>query len=208
MSNHNQNSHTPHSNRAQNEASGKQADEPIAKVGFFSVEVALPQNRQLIFAPTGEHLRGRWDFQKVLAQEMGKDLRSIVHEVPAIPGVWIEIHLSERWVRVCDPLEMTAEGKEIYRKLLAIAERNPRLFGNATKAHPDVKDVGVTDTTLKNWMYHTTRLVNASKVIVNKHSEKFPEDLREINALPGMIDIQPFSVTAPRAERYVKEVAL
>lgn len=180
-------------------------DAPIDPDGYLSGEVVLPQNRNLIFAPTGAKLRGRWDFSKVLSQNLGEDLRKIVHELPIIPGLWIEIHAKERWVRICDPLEVTEEGRRLHEKMKTLFARIPRLVGSGVGVYQEEKSTDVSDTTLKNWLYHTTRLVLSGKLLVNPHSCPFPR-LEEINKLPGLIDTQPFSQTMPKDKRFVKEV--
>lgn len=88
----------------------------------FQIEVNGPKNEQLIFAPIGQKLRGRWDFSRT-QRDKSDPMKALALATPVIPGIVIVLDTDAKEGQIVDPLSETRDGKAVFARIQEVAKR-------------------------------------------------------------------------------------
>jgi hypothetical protein len=124
--------------------------------GVAGIEIGDERNRNFMWAPTQEILRGRWERSNLL----GDELVAETNQMPDIPGLWVMVDGRKRELRLLDPLN-DPKNRDLSRALsmkvkaflnLDMGPQQDRIWENAS------------DSLVKEWLYWMRRLVNGAPV--------------------------------------------
>lgn len=177
--------------------------------GKVVIELGDDRNRMIVFGPTKEKLRGRWDKANLRGDEVTEQMEYI----PTIPGLHIELDGRKRQARIYDPLTLPQ-----YKRTLEQARKGHRHVLKRD-AHPDDERVKekMTDTDIKTWLYHMRRLVDGTPPVddpVTGRTTGGPQahlvegtlpSYEEIEALPGKTG-QEFYNSSSKRVRWREDV--
>lgn len=152
----------------------------------ITIEIGDDRNRQVLFAPTQEKLRGRWsNFNSNGARSMHPSLA----QMPAIPGIYLRVNLAKRQLTRLDPLKDTEEGRRIWEQVQRILEADSAHF-NMMKPWDKVVVDNAPENQVKTWVYWFCRLVesNQAKVISGELPTK-----EELARMPGRALTEQFN---------------
>ncbi len=149
------------------------------------VEVCMEKNRQLIFTPLNEKLRGRWNNTVAAGRSMHESLQTL-SELPYIPGIRLLVDTAKRRLGKIDPLG-TDEFAATFRIINKVAGDHPQLFGGSQVRVEDpvlYEADQVSDDELKRWLYWIWRGIKGGKLMVVSGTAP---SIDEIRALPGYV---------------------
>lgn len=188
------------------EMEGERTEPPINRRPTFSnesfrgrvvIEVGDDRNRNFLWNPTQDLLRGAWRRENLRSGELNR----LTEQIPSIPGIRIEIDGRRRICRIYDPLN-----NEGLKPLLERIQRGVKSAMNSEQG-PERDKVyqDCDDTTLKTWLYWARRLVNGTPRQRNdeedmdgyggpqaKVIEGLLPTLREIERLAGKTTVSQF----------------
>jgi hypothetical protein len=141
-----------------------------------TIEIGDEMNRQILFGPTQERLRGRWDVHNM---QRGDTSGVGLLQMPTIPGMYVILSPRERRGMILDPLAQP----ENINVLARISETHNSLFSRPCKPCEPIIREDMSDDDIATWMYWIWRCVHAKQARVL--SGKIPETEAEIQrALP------------------------
>jgi hypothetical protein len=120
-------------------------------------EVDGPKAYHLLWMPTMNRLRPRWDWTKL---PRGSTSEAGLAQVPAFAGMHIIINSKERWARVMDPLG----AKENQKLMVEVTASLKKIFGDTYTHVPPFEQRGMDDNMLATWLYWLWREVIADKM--------------------------------------------
>lgn len=128
-----------------------EARSPQAFRGRVVIEIGDDRNRNIMWNPTQDVLRGRWDKDKLRAGELNQKTEMI----PTIPGLRIEIDGRRRVLRIYDPLD-----SERLASLLAKVKRGVKAAINVDGTpEKERRYEDSSETEIKTWLWWARRLV-------------------------------------------------
>lgn len=80
------------------------------RIGEITVEVADENCRNLLWGPTQDRLRGRWDWSKL---PRGETSERGLTKMPIIPGLYITVQPRERRAVILDPLTLPENARTL-----------------------------------------------------------------------------------------------
>lgn len=172
----------------------EEARSPSAFRGRVVIELGDDRNRNILWGPTQEVLRGRWDKEKLRAGELNQKTELI----PTIPGMRIEIDGRRRILRIYDPL-----ASERLASLLAKVKRGIKEAVNQTGSpSPEKVYDNASETEIKTWLYWARRLLEGTPLIEDEATatvrggpqarliEGSVPSMSAIERLPGKIQME------------------
>lgn len=125
----------------------------------YIIEIAGRNNERHCFGPTGQTLRGRYDFSNVTHRDKSEAMKAM-SRVGVIQGICIELDTERAVGRVFDPLRETEEGRKKWSEVLAVIREYPFEFGNSTQLMEteDYRELSIDD--VKTWMYEMRKAVD------------------------------------------------
>lgn len=88
----------------------------------YRIEISGPKNEQLIFAPIGQKLRGRWDFSRT-QRDKSDPMKALALATPVIPGIVVVLDTDAKEGRIVDPLLESRDGNVVFAKIQEVAKR-------------------------------------------------------------------------------------
>lgn len=149
----------------------------------YTIEVAGPHNEYLLFQPTHERLRGRWDNALVGHRDKGEMMKGL-SRVHIIPGLYISLDTDKREGCRFDPLNTTEEGKRIWEQVSQVVREHKTEFGGEQKPWEPALYRDLTADQIKDWLWAMTSAFNAGYVRLVAGSPPLPT-LDQIRKLPG-----------------------
>jgi hypothetical protein len=124
--------------------------------GEVIVEIGDEMNRQVMFNPMQERLRGRWDPHHL---QLGDTSSAGLMQMPPIPGMYVCLSLTERKGVLLDPLSLAANATLLSR----VSHTHHGLFkAHCTAVETKVK-AELTDDDLATWLYWMYRIVSGGQ---------------------------------------------
>lgn len=151
----------------------------------FSIEIAGPRNECVLFTPTGETIRGRWDFRNTAHRDLGEALKHVFIAAPIIPGMILRIDTDARSAKRIDPLKETEEGKAILAKINAVFLMYKQVFGGPKEAHETVEYNELTTDQIKEWVFYIRSLLDNKMATLIPGSDTPPTLLQIRKEWPG-----------------------
>ena len=150
----------------------------------FTIEIANKQNRQAIFRPLNERLRGEWANWNI----NGKTMHSSVQLLPGpIPGIRLSVDTDQRTLRRYDPLGED-EHKDLWQKLQSHLKANDDHLKQGNP-WPEVLIENADPTQIKTWLYWFRRMVDSGTArVVETDSASLPP-METIMDLPGLTEV-------------------
>lgn len=140
------------------------------------VEIAAPKNRNVMFGPLRQKLRGRWD----RTQNGAKSVHQSFAEMPDIPGIRLFIDTKRDVVGLYDPLAL-GDGQKIMERYDRIHNTWPTYVPQRKPWPPQIiEDKAV----IKTWLYEVRKLVDRGRAIIVRGMDRLPS-LDEIEKLSG-----------------------
>jgi hypothetical protein len=157
--------------------------ENAGKFGVVTVEVGNDRNDTILYAPTQEPLRGRFE-----VHNMGQSVSSVekgVTNMPSIPGVRLSLDCRKGVLRLTDPLA-DPKNKALLEKISKVG-RNADLTGGRDYApRPDVEKSGLDASAVASHLYWMMRMVEAKNARVLEG--RMPRSEEEIiKSFPGCV---------------------
>lgn len=147
----------------------------------YTIEVCSPKNHGLFWALTGTKLRGHWSHRVSAGVTVHDALAAIHRAAPEIPGICLEVDVTERVARQYDPLNETDEGRAIWRAIEPLLKGSP--FGEMRRwdlwERPNL-----TNDELKTWLHHMRYAVDNGWAVLVAGSPQLPT-LDAIAQMPG-----------------------
>jgi hypothetical protein len=160
------------------------------------IEIGDDKNRQVMFNPTQEILRGTWKQSNIPGTRMHESMASMP---PVIPGIWLVVDTEAKIVSRIDPL---LHNKELWDRIFSNLKEN-QVFLGLSRPWPNRTWENASDNQMKEWLYWFRRLVTPSGVpgeadytgpkatIIG--SESSLPSMDEIAKLPGKVRTETFS---------------
>jgi hypothetical protein len=140
-------------------ASGASSGGAAQPTTVVVVEIADPLNRQVLFGPNQERLRGRWDPHNLM---LGDTSSVGLMQMPVIPGVLVALDLREKRGSITDPLA----APENARLLAQTSNFHRELWKQAISPRPSVVQEEMSDDDVATWLYWIMRVVIAGQARV------------------------------------------
>lgn len=128
--------------------------------GAVRVEVVGEMNHQLLFGPTQQRLRGKWDTHNIRTGEQTPQLAAM----PTVPGMTITVWPLARRAETADPL-LDPVNKELLARISAAYQQLPNV-GRPCCGVPTKCKEAMNDDELATWLYWMRQAVNAGYAAV------------------------------------------
>ena len=139
---------TPPAQGSLGEGAGQQ------RIGEISVEVADENCRNLLWGPTQERLRGRWDWSRL---PRGETSERGLTKMPVIPGLVITVQPREKLAIISDPLGLEENAKTLAEAVSAYSY----LWNQTITPVPTRNYENLTPNLLATWLYWVWRGLDA-----------------------------------------------
>jgi hypothetical protein len=140
-------------------------------LGEIVIEIAGNRNRQLLFGPTGQRLRGRWDSHSLAP---GDTSQAGLMKMPQIPGMYVTLNARDRVGKVEDPLGFP-ENRVL---AMEVSRIHKGVFNQDVTAVPPLVRDGLMPEDVATWAYWMMRAVNDGQARLL--SGRLPEGEEEI----------------------------
>lgn len=144
----------------------------------YIIEIAGRNNERHCFGPTGQTLRGRYDFSNVTHRDKSEAMKAM-SRVGVIQGICVELDTDKGLGRVFDPLRETEEGRKKWTEVLAVLREYQFEFGNVTQLMETQEYRDLSQDDVKTWMYEMRKVVDGGCARVISESK-----------LPSLADIR------------------
>jgi len=161
----------------------------------FEIEIATPQNNNVVCAMNNRHLRGRFDMSLI----KGRMPDDRFARCPTIPGVRMQYDGARRVVAFVDPLA-DPKNRDVTREIQAAVQAMGWPKPEPAKA---VVYERVSDDHMKEWAYWARRWLDAGQCDVLRGTNVPSMD--EIEGLPGRIERNRMD-TSQKRERFPLDV--
>lgn len=149
----------------------------------YGIEMAGANNDQIFFNPLQEAFRGRYDSSKVAGVGMNAGLGNIIRAAPVIPGMYLVLDVAEKTLTIFDPLNTTADGKQIWAKIKPILDQNRNALGGpyapietrTVKIDEQHQSEMTEDDAVKNYAWCMRQLVDGGNARVLSEFGNFAE---------------------------------
>jgi hypothetical protein len=168
-----------------NTATAPQPAKVLPPNGEIVIELGTKQNQKVLFHPTGETFRGRWEDSMMKGQSSVNfpELQSL----PDVPGIHISINARQGNGRIYDPLA-ASEHRALVVKLQAIGKKIDGKPGAPVLSPdgPSERKMELNVSQVKTWLYWMRILVDSGCAVERKG--ELPE-MEDIEALEGRTQI-------------------
>jgi hypothetical protein len=164
--------------------------------GPVEIEVATPQNGNLLWKPTARVLRGRFDKANIPYSQLPEHFA----QWPVLPGLYIRIDARRRTAEIVDPMSLPEHAELLKR--FNFLQKGQSAFRVESGPEEPQRFEGMTDTQLKTWLYNARRAVDASFAVVR--SGNLPT-LEEIARLPGKTAMAQFETAIRGKARFYED---
>ena len=152
----------------------------------YSIEIAGPQNEYVLFVPTKDRLRGRWDWSNVTHRDTSEELKEIARVTRSgIPGRVVSLDTSAKRGSIVDPLKETAEGRKMLEAMNSVYRRYSASSGGEKAANETQVFEDLDQDNIKEWLFYMRSLVDQGYARHVPGSTELP-DLQTIRrSIPG-----------------------
>ena len=158
---------------------------PVVKI-----EISDKCNRNVMFHPLQQKLRGRWDAQNVSYKRAHQALAQLP---TVIPGIQVIIDTNRKTRGYMDPLSNSEHAETVEK--IKMAREQVSGISPGHNPWPAVKFENSTHNELKTWMYWMRRLVDSKKAIIIGNADSLPT-MADIESMPGDIFVGQFNSVA------------
>lgn len=156
---------------------------------IFTIEINNENNGGHFWSPTGEALRGRWDFGRTAHRNISQDaegMKQLARIVRLIPGMFVQVDIESWTGRIFDPMNETEEGREQLAKIKQVYKQNESEFGTEDFGLAKTREFQFdTADELKEWTFRMAQAVAAKNATVVDGSEDMPSPEQIAKTMPG-----------------------
>lgn len=164
----------------------------------YCIEINGKHNENVKFSPSKAKVRGRWSTSNIANREQGEAMRSLSAAAEYIPGQCIFLDTSAKIGKITEPLRDTPEGRDIWKRILAVMERYKQTFSDRRLGEERVFNrLSIDD--VKLWAFHMRTLIESGLAHHAPGSDKLPDADEIRDRWPGVINDDPLRRTVRSA---------